>query len=77
MQGMSISKVAACFSGAKIRKVDNRINLIQKQENAMTTNANPKVTVKPVAATLTIESKAYLILQSNNMTRIAEERSKS
>ena len=42
MQCFSISKVAACYTEAKIRKVDNRINLIQKQELLMTTNANPK-----------------------------------
>ena len=32
---------------------------------------------KPAAATLTVEYQAYLILQSNNRTRIAKKRSKS
>ena len=48
----------------------------KEQENPVTTKAYREVTVNPAAATLTIESQAYLILQSNNKTRIAEKQSK-
>ena len=53
-------------------------NLIKNQENPQTTKAHRKeVTWRSVAATLTIEYQAYLILKSNNRTRIAKKRSKS
>ena len=60
---------------SRIRKVDNRINLIKKQENPQTTKAHREVTEKPAAATSTTEYQASLILQSNNRTRIAEKQS--
>ena len=56
--------------------MDNKINLIKKQENAQTTKAHREVTGKAAAATSTIEYQAYVIIQSNNRTRIAEKRSK-
>ena len=40
-QSISVSKVASCY---RIRKVDNRIKLIKKQENPLTTNAYREVT---------------------------------
>ena len=62
---------------SRIRKVENKTNLINKQENPQTTKAHrTEVTVKLVAATLTKEYQAYLILQSNNRTLIAKKRSK-
>ena len=76
LQGISISKVAACYTEAKIRKVDNRINLIQKQEHPQTTKARREVVVKPATPTSTTEYQAYLVLQSNNRTQIAEKQSK-
>ena len=46
---------------SRIRKVDNKINMIKKQENPQTTKAHRReVTVKPVAATLTLSYQAYL-----------------
>ena len=66
------------FFCSRIRRVDNRINLIKKQENPQTTKAHrTEVTGKLVAATLFAEYEAYLILQSKNRTRIAKKRSKS
>ena len=63
---------------SRIRKVDNKINLIKKQEHPQTTKAHrTEVTGKPLAAKLTIEYQAYFILQSNNRTRIAKKRSNS
>ena len=53
--------------------MNNRINLIKKQENPQTAEAHRTgVMGKPVAATLTIEYPAYPILLSNNRTRIAD-----
>ena len=54
--------------------MDNSINLIKKQEHPQTTKAHWEVTEKPAAATLTAECQACLILQSNNMTRIAKKK---
>ena len=65
------------WNWSRIRKVDNRINLINKQENPEITKAHRKVTEKPTAATSTIEYQAYIIPQSNNRTRIAKKRSNS
>ena len=62
---------------SRIRKVDNRINLIKKQENPQTTKAYREVTRKPAAATSTFEYQAQLVLQSNSRTRIAKKRSKN
>ena len=50
--------------------------MIKKQENPLTTESYREVTEKPEAATLTLEYQAYLIVQSNNRTRIAKKRSK-
>ena len=62
---------------SRIRKVENKTNLIKKQENPQNTKAHrTEVTVKLVAATLTEEYQAYLILQSSNRTLIAKKRSK-
>ena len=47
----------------------------QEARNPLTTKAYREVTGKPAA--LTIECQAYLILQSNNKTRIAKKRSRS
>ena len=74
---MPIPKVASNWYWSRIRKVDNRINLIKMQENPQTTKEHREVTGKPAAATSTLEYKAYLIVQSNNRTRITEKRSKS
>ena len=49
---------------------------MKKEENPQTTKAHREVTVKPAAATSTTEYQAYLILQSNNRTRIAENSQK-
>ena len=65
------------LSWSRIRNAGNRINMSKKQENPLTTKAFREVTEKPAAATLTIEYQAYLILQSNNTTRIAKKRTKS
>ena len=62
---------------SRIRKVDDRINLIKKQENPQTTKAHQEVVEKPTAAaTSTTDYQAYFIPQSNNRTRIAETQSK-
>ena len=59
----------------RIRKVDNRINLIKKEEHRLITRPYRQVKEKPITATLTQESQAYLILQSNNRTRTADKQS--
>ena len=73
------TNLQGCFElhWSRSRKVDNRINLIKKQENPQSTKAHREVTGKPAAATSTIEYQAHLTLQSNNRTRFAEKRSKS
>ena len=66
------------YQSPRLRRVTlkpNSINLIGKQENPLTTKACREVTVKPAAATLTLESRASLVLQSKNRTRIAEKQS--
>ena len=55
-----------------LRKVDNKINLIKKQENPLTTKAYREVTGKTTAATLTIESQAYLTLVQQQDTNRKE-----
>ena len=61
-----------------LKPVDNKINLIKKQENPQTTTAHRKeVTEKPVAVASITGFLTYLFLLSNDKTRIAKKRSES
>ena len=73
-QTVPISKVASSYTEAEFAKWTTRSTWSRSKK---ITKAYREVTGKPAAATLTIEYQAYLILQSNNRTRIEKKRSKS
>ena len=76
-QSLPISKVASCKTEAELTKWTTGSTWSSSKKNPWTTKAYRGVTGKPAAATSTVEYQAYLILQSNNRTRIAEKQSKS